>query len=376
VKIFNHKWLLIIFLTALFAQSTVGYSATRKNSFYVVIDAGGSSTQAILYRKDKLGVSKIRVMDSNQTLASFKDGPEKSGEDLISPLLDNIIPPVPRATIKVSVLGTEGMRILTPEQQKSIYAVVSKTIRSKGFKLGRVSTVESWEEGIFTWAHLNKLSGLSGSDKTNGIIEVGTTSSQVTFDTKTEKITGTHRVELNNRIYHILSESLLGYGVDSIRYALSKTGWQYRCYPDGYKNYPGFDFFGCEEAFSRLLAIDKSGTITINKILNVKSFSTTHFAGVDEVYSTLSFFDSQNPSINALSDKMNGICYSMNAVQNELEEKPLSEQYEPENKCINGVYLYNLLFKKLKIKDGQLYVIKDVNETDVSWTAGFLLLSE
>jgi len=263
-----------------------------------------------------------------------------------------------------------------PEKQQSIYESVIKSIRKKGYSVGRVSTLDNWEKGVFIWAHLNKLTGSLASNRTKGIIETDGVSTQIIFDAGMKKIPETHRIKWNNKVHYILSKNLLGYGVNSIRYALTQAGWQYRCYPEGYKNYPGFDIYQCGDAYSRLMDLDKTTKDNVRKISHLNVFKSMSFIGLGAVYFDLSIFGNQNLIAGALREKVSLICNNMRSVYQNLKTKPSSEQYDAENKCINGVFLYNLIFNELKIRDGKINITEDVDGNEISWTAGFLMISE
>lgn len=357
----------------------------RSETWQIVVDAGSSKTRGILYKLSSDTITPIVENSTKNPLASHVHFPENADTQLISPLLDALIKladdkgyTLEKNNVLVSVLGTAGMRELSPSQQLSIYQSVSEAIHGKGLMTGQVRTIEGWEEGAFAWVHLNYLIGLTGSDKTLGIIEMGGASSQITFASNDPQTDTTHTVQWNKQTYRIVSESLLGLGADAARFAMDRVQQQDQtCYPEGSSKPGSFNFSACDSAYDKAIATDgKSEIQKFERVVNSNDFSHTHFIGLSSLYYTLNFFNNDTPTRQTLKHGITHSCERYKHIEDAIKNDSSKDKYQPENKCANGVFSYNILYDHLNLKDGQITALKKIENMDIRWTESYLLINK
>ncbi|WP_122223674.1 hypothetical protein [Pseudomonas syringae group genomosp. 3] len=368
----------------------------RPETWQVVVDAGSSKTRGILYRLSADTVTPVVEYSSKLPLASYARVPDDSGNLLIAPLLDALERlaadkkyALEKNTVLVNVLGTAGMRELSAGQQDAIYKAVNTSILAKGWALGQVGTIDGRDEGIFAWVHLNFLKGLATSDNTLGIIEMGGASSQITFALKspsadeTDVSKNARTVTWNGKTYSVVSESLLGLGADAARTSMNKIKQQdQRCYPEGapvmkVPTTGAFDFAACDRAYDDAIAAHYQSEI--NKLIPIvksSDYAQTDFIGLSSLYYTLNFFNNDMPDREKLKSALEQSCKRYADIEESLRQDDLKDKYQPENKCANGVFVYDLLYDYLQLGNGRLTALKKVENMDIRWTDGFLLLGK
>ncbi|NUU64609.1 hypothetical protein HQN64_00590 [Enterobacteriaceae bacterium BIT-l23] len=352
------------------------YAATPEYS--VVVDAGSSKTRAILYQvSDSDSVKEVASETQKTPLASFSQSPENAGKELIAPLLKKVLNSYNNKpqTIDINVLGTAGMRQLTADMQEKIYRSIQQTVKDEGYRQGRIGTIDGWEEGAFAWVHLNQLAGLTGTDNTQGIIEVGGASTQITFDSKNASLSGTHPLKLKGKTYYLWSRSLLGFGANSIRDEVDKKEGKKACYPQGYQNSKGFDFNQCDQGYDNALAENPEALSILKATAGIPALKTTQFVGLSALNYTLGFFDTPTAEKGQLKENITTSCTSFSDINNQIKNNPTKDSYQPENKCANGTFVYNLLYDYLKLGDKKITGVKNYNGSDIRWTAGYLILA-
>lgn len=381
----NHKKL----ASTLLALGTLGVisehlsAATLSQPWQIVVDAGSSKTRGILYERSPDTIKPIAEYTVKEPLASYGDAPEGAGTKVTVPLLNALFSiakeqghSLDRARVQVSVLGTGGMRGLQAPQQQAIYNAVNQAVHDQGLSTGQVRSTEGWEQGVFAWAQLNGLKKLAGTDKTLGIIEIGDASSQITF--ASAEVTGpeTHPVELLGKSYRVLSHSLTGLGANAARTAMDKANLNAQsCYPKGLSRSSGFDFTQCGDAYDKAVKTDFTAEMQkLDSIIHSGSYPKTEFVGLGALYHILNFFDADTPNPAALKTTITNTCSHYGNIEAITKDKA-KDQYQPENKCANGVFVYNFLYDYLKLSDGQLHALKTVDSMDIRWTEGFLLLN-
>ncbi|PIJ50352.1 hypothetical protein BV501_09485 [Erwinia sp. OAMSP11] len=351
-------------------------AASHTSNLSVVFDAGSSKTRAYLYQLSGDEVKQIAVSDSGKPLSAFGKTPDSAGKEAIGPLLKQLSSKITgeHKNVTVNVLGTAGMRQLTEAQQNAIYANIRQEITQAGYSVGRTETIAGWEEGAYAWAHLNQLTGKAGTDNTQGIIEVGGASAQITFDAKDANLAGVHKVDMKGKTYYLWSESLLGFGANSVRDSMNKESEKNSCYPAGFESSTGFKFSACDNAYDKAIASDPDAKALLEKTAAIPALKQTHFVGLSALNYTLEFFDNKTPQKDSLKQSLETSCKSYQEIQDSLARNPAKDRYDPQFKCANGTFAYNLLYDYLKLNDGSIEAVKKVNNVDIRWTSGFLLL--
>ncbi|RMM10567.1 hypothetical protein ALQ85_100845 [Pseudomonas syringae] len=368
----------------------------RPETWQVVVDAGSSKTRGILYRLSADAVTPVVEYNSKLPLARYAGVPDESGNLLIAPLLDTLERlandqkyALEKKTVLVNVLRTAGMRELSAGQQGVIYEAVKKSILAKGWALGQVGTIDGRDEGIFAWVHLNFLKGLATSDNTLGIIEMGGASSQITFALrsppmdKADVSQNARTVMWDGKTYSVISESLLGLGADAARTAMNKVRPQdQRCYPQGalimkVPTTGAFDFTACDLVYDEAIAANYQSEIKkLDAIVASSNYTQTDFVGLSSLYYTLNFFNNDVPERGTLKSALEQSCQRYADIEERLRQDDSKDKYQPENKCANGVFVYDLLYDYLQLGDGRLTALKKVENMDIRWTDGFLLLGK
>lgn len=371
----SRLWMYVLTLLVLPVSQIV--NATESTDKYtIVFDAGSSKTRAYLYKVSEDGATQVAASGDSKALSSFSSNPGDAGAQAIVPSLEELAKKatVSRDSLTVNVLGTAGMRQLSEPQQKAIYDNVEQSIKQDGYKTARIGTIAGWEEGTFAWAHLNQLAGTLGTDKTLGIVEVGGASAQITFDAKDANLAGTHAINIKGKTYYLWSESLLGFGANSVRAAMDKNEPQQTCYPAGYESSTGFNFSSCDQAYDKVFTADSSAIDILKKTADIPAIKETSFVGLSSLNYTLNFFDNQEPKKESLKQNIVNDCKSYNNINELIKSDPTKDKYDPQFKCANGAFAYNLIYDYLKLNDGALKGVKTYKNEDIRWTAGYLLL--
>ncbi|HGJ5872817.1 MAG TPA: hypothetical protein ACHBY4_03280 [Arsenophonus apicola] len=365
------------FFLLFFAFIKLTNASESLGEYSIVFDAGSSKTRAYLYQSSVDKVTQIAVSKDSKALSSFISNVDSTGNEVILPLIKELRSKISNSdnNIEINVLGTAGMRKLTDAQQSAIYGNVRQSIIQAGYKPGQIRTITGGEEGVFAWVHINQLAEKLGTDNTLGIIEMGGASTQITFDTKDSSLAGTHPIKLKGKIYYLWSESLLGFGANSVRSAMNKINLQQTCYPLGYEKSLGFNFNLCDQAYDKVIHNDNIAYSKLKQTAEISALKKTNFIGLSALNYTLDFFDNQKPEKEKLKKSLIDNCKSYDDIKILLERDPQKDYHEPQFKCSNGTFVYNLLYDYLKLANATLQGVKKYNNTDVRWTAGYTFLS-
>ncbi|KPB69618.1 hypothetical protein ACKUFS_05805 [Pseudomonas cannabina] len=82
------------------------------------------------------------------------------------------------------------------------------------------------------------------------------------------------------------------------------------------------------------------------------------------------------PDREKLKSALEQSCKRYADIEESLRQDDLKDKYQPENKCANGVFVYDLLYDYLQLGNGRLTALKKVENMDIRWTDGFLLLGK
>ncbi|MEN9946094.1 MAG: hypothetical protein RLZZ293_480 [Pseudomonadota bacterium] len=369
-------------------------SQANSSAYQIVVDSGSSGSRVYVYNKNTtesgIVITQLYSKKSSTPLASFATNPNSAGTS-ITPLLESAISYLTSsesnlslASVSTSVLGTAGMRLIGESQQAAIYANLTESITSLGLKTGEVATISGQYEGIYSWLDVNYLQNnfATNSSTTTGIFEVGGASAQVAFATDAPSDQNVKAIKVHNHNYNVYSTSFLGLGQDYARGSLNNMDAHNQCYPSGYTytgtNDPYFSnnsltingTFASYQPCSTLADQVIESYPNIDKIDTISNFYTQKFIGVSSVYYALSFWNIES-DISALESNIQTTC-SQNYSQ-------LQQQYPKafnlQNQCVNSVLINQMMNSHLKFKADQLTAVPSINNTDLSYTLGFVLIN-
>lgn len=156
-----------------------------------------------------------------------------------------------RAQVKTELFATAGMRTeekfnggtFTASQISEYYGRMKTYVASMGFGTGEFKTINgNKEEGVWTWINLNDqyynafggntaYCGTNCTPTTVGDFEVGGSSMQIAFPTKTLPVGDTNNVysvTINGYTYNVFSKTFLGLGGDDARKYMRSYGYNTR----------------------------------------------------------------------------------------------------------------------------------------------------
>ena len=359
----------------------------KENKIYFVIDAGSSGSRIYIYNKiieDKSTHIKVLYEDKiNTPLAGFADKPETAGTLGVKPLIDNALifikatyPTFDISTIKTSVLGTAGMRLISEDLQKKIYLSVSQLILDSKLTLGITQTITGQQEGLYSWADVNYLlDNFKNTDsKPKGIIEVGGASAQIVFVTANSENPNITKVTINGNEYNLFAISYLGLGQDQFRKNIYKdnaaTGVNNpldSCYQTGFSSETPvikgkFNYNECLEGDNKYLSNKFS---IANDINNISDFASQKFVGVGAMYYVFNSYK---------------ILDNTDLLENKIKEYCSKDYSKAEtgqdNLCFNSIYEQDLLHNLLKFNNDNFVTLNKINESTLTWTLGYLLLND
>lgn len=158
-------------------------------------------------------------------LSNFATRVEEAGESL-KPLIEfarNNVPIELQLSTPLFLMATAGLRRLENSTRVKILSSCEKQLGASGFNFSReggaVVIPGKWE-GVYAWVAANYAANLLGTapEKTNGIIELGGASAQVTFvPDETDGIQEEHikKLTLGGVHYSLFTHSFLNYGQEA-----------------------------------------------------------------------------------------------------------------------------------------------------------------
>ncbi|WP_196214249.1 hypothetical protein [Piscirickettsia salmonis] len=161
----------------------------------LIIDAGSSGSRAHLYQYDlnKSHFGKVAELGKAAKLSpGLSTISADKAPDYISELLKKVNIPnscySDASKVQFGLYGTAGMRLLSQDAQKAIYQAIRTTLQqqpnSKKFNIfpHGIRTISGRWEGIFAWIDNNwDNAKFRLTAHTNGILEMGGASTQITF---------------------------------------------------------------------------------------------------------------------------------------------------------------------------------------------------
>ncbi|XP_024027561.1 apyrase 2 [Morus notabilis] len=179
---------------ALLRSTTTSSSASSKNSYAVIFDAGSSGSRVHVFSFDR-NLDLVPIGDDLELFEQIKPGlsayasdPKAAAESLIG-LLDkavNVVPKNLRASTPVRVGATAGLRSLPGDTSERILQAVRDLLKDRStFKLesDAVSVIDGTQEGSYQWVTINFLLGNLGQKygSTVGVVDLGGGSVQMAY---------------------------------------------------------------------------------------------------------------------------------------------------------------------------------------------------
>jgi len=361
---------------------TLSFNIFAANN-YIIVDAGSSGSRIHFFKyennKKLPAIEEIFSEKNKLPLASFKENPEKAGESL-KPLLDELqffIKQDQIATpVKISILATAGMRLLTSAEQTKIYNNVEDYL-NKNYKdiylAEDIKTVSGKMEGVYNWLDINYLSGTFENNSTPvGAIDTGGASTEISYSIdKSLKPLDETNLKINGKDYIIFSKSFLGLGLNEAVSSMVQDKDAAFCYPKNYEYSYGvgdFNLIFCEDLFNQII----SNYNIKNQIL--PTYKTPKFIATSGAYYVYRFFGATPdlPDRETLEQNIiNPVC------KNDWETLKKAYPAEPEeylaNYCNESLFLDDLYLEAFELRPEQLIITSKVNETSLDWALGALL---
>jgi hypothetical protein len=376
------------------------------SSYLTVIDVGSSGSRAHLYRfvrdhaRPQVEDVAEFTIDKLPALASFGAQPTAAGPQGMQPLLARLASyldahAIARNTVRIDVLATAGMRLLSeadPHSERAVYASVREVIARDGFAPGHAATISGADEGRYAWVDVNYLNrAFDGPGPTTGIIEVGGASAQIAYATEDKQHAGVETLAIGGRHYAVLSVSFLGLGQNEARRAMiAASGTAMNpCYPnndsgaapdvfDADLGKPALGIasgaYGaadCAGLYRRVIA-----PFDINAVAKAADFDATRFIGLSSIFHALNEWGGLNAP-ETLGQRVTLACSGANAWS--LKVMPILKDTSKfaQNACANGTYIDALLFDRktgLALDGAQLTSVKRINGMAPTWTRGYAVL--
>lgn len=232
------RFLLSLVSLCFISVAYADFDCKTPNHCQVVMDVGSTGTRAYLYQyqqneeKQLTSVNLLTKKTKSGGLASVKESAvDEYMSDLLLPILDEIND---KTAIKLSILGTAGMRLLSDDLQTNLYQVAKDFGQMHGFKVMAARTISGQEEGVYAWLGVNAPSILNHSPKKDfsSIIDIGGASTQIAYLIPLDKkpLSG-RNIIIQDKKYFIYSQSFLGLGVNEAMHQLMDNN---NCFAKGY----------------------------------------------------------------------------------------------------------------------------------------------
>ncbi|MDR3478747.1 MAG: hypothetical protein P4M14_12050 [Gammaproteobacteria bacterium] len=360
-------------LSTLFLTNLYAYQP----AYEIIIDAGSSGSRLHLFQSEQRNqlpeILDIFSESIKPGLSSFASNPD-GARDSIKKLLDDALVQLDKnhidpRTVKVNIMATAGMRLLSPERQLAIYASITQFIQKNyAFALGQIETIPGKMEGLYGWLDVNYLSHtFQNNTATIGSIDLGGASTQIAFATqdqtkKEDEVT----IKVNQQQYTVFSKSFLSLGQDQALAAISQDAGAASCFPSGYplpNNVSGqFELNTCRLTYIHLI----QSKHVPDEILPT---ANQHFIAYSGAYYDLNFLGVDNtPDGVLIENRIQAVC-SASWEQLQKDYPSVAAKYLAPA-CANDTYVLSLLFWAYSLHGDQLSVTNQINQQDIDWTLG------
>ena len=256
-------WLLALGIVVLMLHKEAPRAAHRRfvERYSIVIDAGSTGSRIHVYTfaigtPDDVVLSDELFEHLKPGLSSYAGNPTAAANSL-RPLLDKAVAHIPleaRATTRLFLGATAGLRLLQGSQSSDILAAVRVALQSYPFVVDGVEVMDGSTEAQYAFVALNYLLGVLGSTPAS-IVDLGGGSVQVAhalaahYDEHhplaTKYVTD---VDVPGSKLSLYAHSYLGFGLNAVRAKMLRAGGAPACVPSGYTGV--MDYEGAKLAVS------------------------------------------------------------------------------------------------------------------------------
>lgn len=358
------KYLSVILLLSLIQ------SAYAEPHYQIIINAEKPNSNLHLFvsdeNKDQPTITELFSERSEKSLSSFANDPDKAGDSL-KKIIDDAVKQLDQQRVatnlvSISVLGTDGMRLLSKEQQAKIYASVKHYfVMHYDFKVETIKTLSGKMQGVYDWLTVNYLeNNFKENSVDDNVIDMGDDSTQIAFLTKDHDHPQNElTVSINHQRYTIFSKSFSRLGEDQSVLQLNKEKSHETCYQTGH-----YLFNGCQEAFNNVIAKN-------NVSKQLIPLPQTIFAVISRANETYQFFDVEDATKESLEARIADVCeMSWDQMKQEYADSgiPLQRLFLM---CANGIYLDALFYQAYQLTGQTMWVTnKAHNGQEINWTLG------
>ncbi len=373
----------LVFIILIIANlAFFSHAFAHKANYYIILDAGSTGTRLHFFKhnndKNMPVIEDIFSEKNNIPLVAFAEHPEQSYE-AIDLLLQNAVKKIHEhhleMPVPIALLGTAGMRLLSSDQQQSIYQQLKNEVADhykNELTLKNAQTISGKMEGIYGWLDVNYLQkNFQNNTPTSGSIDIGGASTQIAFATdKSKKSIDEVSLTLNKVNYIVFSKSFLGLGMDQARESMNIDENSGFCYPKNYNTIQKgkFDLASCAIIYNQVIDnyhIDQ---------LSMPTYKVPSFVAFSGVYYTYHFFglDPTVPSQDTLEQTtIKPTC--SNTWETLKEAYPTESENYLANYCANGIFVTDLLYRSFQLQHQQIHVLSKINENKIDWTLGAML---
>ena len=257
-------WLLALGVVVLMLHNESGGTTQHRlvERYSVVIDAGSTGSRIHVYTFS-VGGKPGEVVLSDELfehlkpgLSSYAGNPSAAANSLRS-LLDKAVAHIPleaRATTRLFLGATAGLRLLQGSQSSDILAAVIVVLQSYPFVVDGVEVMDGSTEAQFAFVALNYLLGVLDSTPAS-IVDLGGGSVQVAhaldahYDEHHPLATKyVADVDVPGSKLSLYTHSYLGFGLNAARAKMLRAGGAPACVPFGYMG--AMDYEGAKLAVS------------------------------------------------------------------------------------------------------------------------------
>ncbi|RKP44544.1 hypothetical protein [Trinickia fusca] len=352
-----------ILFSAAIGVASVAYAGwAQAQTYRVVVDAGSSSSRALIYKIEGRTITLAGNPDSMPT------GTELSGDvdgsaGVVKKLLGDVNLWLQRNVrvspndVTVDVLATAGMRKVN--DSGNVYAAVLKQIQESPYNVGEARTISGAEEGLYAWIAVNDKEGrFAPHAKTRGIVEVGGASAQVAFEVE-RNADDVESVTIDGKPHKVYSRSFLGLGANDA-WALAKDSQ----YGEKCKEGGGFDFAQCRKAYDTTV-YDQTETgqndapVKLSLGVTKTALALQQALPVDD----RDKFAGLGNAIKFSADV--GFGKGSGGIDTACKSRTFSTKFHT---CANAVFSESFVFGKLNFPNDKLQT-----GVDSSWTMGYLI---
>lgn len=356
--------------------------AFAKPQYSIIIAADDDTTHSHIFQIDKTqnipSIKEIYSESINSSLSSYANNPDQSGESL-KQLLDDanttlLKQHVEAKEVKISVLGTENMRMLANAKKELIYKNVRQFIeKNSEFPIGFIQDITPKNQSLAFWLSANYFSNtFQDNSETQGLLNIENNSTYIAFATNnTAKQNDETMLTINGKKTVIFSKQLSNIGQEKILSEVNKLDTAYYCYPLNYlrdNSIGNFDLNKCKDLYSSAL---KQHQIP-SQILPHPNQSFIVIGNAQHVYED--FLSATDPDIYSYESRLYYACSSpwdsMKTEYDNFQETELAKI------CSHSVFIDRLIYDELQISGKDLFVTNKINNEKIDWPLGMILYWE